>query len=226
MNFTSEKIAVVLLSGGMDSALCAAIAKKEGWKIAALHLNYKQRTEKRELHSFNQLADYYNAKYKLIVDINYLSQIGGSSLTDSNIEVSVGNFDSNDIPTSYVPFRNANFLAIATSWAEVIGANAVYIGANQLDYSGYPDCRSEFYDSFQKVIETGTKPETNIKIIAPIINFTKKDIVVKGSELGLPFNLTWSCYKNNDKACGVCDSCVLRLKGFKEAGIEDPVEYV
>lgn len=226
MNIVSEKIAVVLLSGGMDSALCAAIAKKEGWRIAALHLNYKQRTEKRELHSFNQLADYYNAKYKLIVDINYLSQIGGSSLTDTNIEVSEGNSNSEEIPSSYVPFRNANFLSIATSWAEVIGAKAIFIGANQLDYSGYPDCRSEFYDAFQKVIEFGTKPETDIKIITPIINYTKKDIVDKGLELGLPFLMTWSCYKNNEKACGVCDSCVLRLKGFQEAGIKDPLEYV
>lgn len=220
-----NKLAVILLSGGMDSALCAAIAKSQGYTIAALHLNYGQRTQIRELKAFNDLADHFNAYQRLIVDMNHLSQIGGSSLTDSKMEIKQANLDSKDIPDTYVPFRNANILAVATSWAEVISAQALFVGAMQLDSSGYPDCRQEFFDAFQQTINLGTKPETNIQIIAPIIDCSKKDIVLKGIELDVPFQLTWSCYQNEELACGLCDSCALRLRGFKEAGLNDPLQY-
>lgn len=220
------KSAVVLVSGGMDSAVCLAIAKDMGIsKINALHLNYGQRTEQKELESFNKLLEYYQIENKLIVDVGYFSQIGGSSLTDQKIEVAVNQKPGETIPSSYVPFRNANILGIAVAWAEIIGADSIFIGANQLDSSGYPDCRQEFYDAFQKVIELGTKPETNIRIITPLINLSKKEIVLKGHELGVPFELTWSCYKNSEFACGVCDSCQLRLKGFSDANLKDPIPY-
>lgn len=218
--------AVVLISGGMDSALCAGIASAEGYEIAALHLNYGQRTESRELKAFNDIADYYNAKDRLIADVSHLSLIGGSSLTDNKIEVSSADLNSEEIPSSYVPFRNGNILAIAASWAEVIGARALFIGAMQLDSSGYPDCREEFFKAFQSAINLGTKPDTHIEIIAPIINYSKKDIVTKAVELHVPLELTWSCYKESGKACGTCDSCALRLRGFAQAGIEDPVDYI
>ncbi|MCX7735297.1 MAG: 7-cyano-7-deazaguanine synthase QueC [Candidatus Kapabacteria bacterium] len=226
MNQINFKSAVVLVSGGMDSAVCLAIAKDMGIsQINALHLNYAQRTEKKELESFNKLLDFYHIKSKLIVDVSYFAQIGGSSLTDKNIEVPVNQKPGETIPSSYVPFRNANILGIAVAWAETIGADSIFIGANQLDSSGYPDCRQEFYDAYQNVINLGTKPETNIRIVTPLINMSKKDIVLKGHQLGVPFELTWSCYKNSDKACGVCDSCQLRLKGFSEANLIDPIIY-
>jgi 7-cyano-7-deazaguanine synthase len=218
-------LAVVLLSGGMDSALCAGIAIEMGYSIAALHLNYGQRTEARELMAFNDICEFYSVEQKLIVNVAYLAQIGGSSLTDMSIEVSKAELDSKEIPKSYVPFRNANILAIATSWAEVIGARAIFIGAMQLDSSGYPDCRREFFDSFEKSIDLGTKPETKIKIITPIIDLSKKDIVEHGARLGVPFHLTWSCYKESEIACGECDSCALRLRGFEQAGLNDVIEY-
>lgn len=220
-----KNIAVVLLSGGMDSAVCAAIAREAGYELACLHLNYRQRTEQRELRSFREVADFYDAKYKLEVDIEYLSAIGGSSLTDKAIDVSKANLDSAEIPTSYVPFRNANILSIGTSWAEAIGAKAIYIGALQVDSSGYPDCRAEFFEAFQKTIDTGTKPGSGIKIFTPLINMTKKDVVETGLRLGAPFHLTWSCYQSEDIACGVCDSCALRLRGFAQADAKDPLKY-
>jgi 7-cyano-7-deazaguanine synthase len=220
-----SKLAIVLVSGGMDSALCCAIAQKDGYKVCGLHLNYGQITEARELRAFKELSQAFNFEKELVVDISYLAQIGGSSLTDKSIEISKADIHSKEIPTSYVPFRNANILAIATSWAEVIGAEALYIGAMQLDSSGYPDCREEFFDAFQLAINLGTKPETHIKIKTPLINFSKKDIISEGAKLDIPFGLTWSCYKNSEIACGVCDSCALRLRGFSEAGIEDPIEY-
>lgn len=220
-----SKLAIVLLSGGMDSALCAAIAQKDGYEIAALHLNYGQKTESRELKAFQDLCDFYQIKKTLNVDIGYLAMIGGSSLTDNNIKVSKADLNSTEIPSSYVPFRNANILAIATSWAEVINAEAIYIGAIEVDGSGYPDCRREFFDSFQNSINLGTKPDTKILIKTPIINLTKKNIVLLGKKLNVPFHLTWSCYSNSDKACGICDSCVLRLRGFKEAGYQDTILY-
>lgn len=219
------KKAVILLSGGMDSALCTGIAKEMGYEIAALHTNYGQRTENKELDSFNKIADHYKAVDRLIVNIGHLKAIGASSLTDDNIAVSNAHLDTKEIPTSYVPFRNSNLLAIAVSWAEVIGANAIFIGAIEEDSSGYPDTRKIFIDAFQKVIDTGTKDDTNIELIAPIIDLNKSEIVRKGTELKVPFEYTWSCYKNSVKACGVCDSCTLRIRGFAKAGIEDPIEY-
>jgi 7-cyano-7-deazaguanine synthase len=222
----SEKpIAVVLLSGGMDSAVCAAIAHAEGFEIAALHLNYGQRTQARELQAFHDVADYYGVTKRLVVDVSHFAAIGGSSLTDTKMDIAAADLTNTHIPTSYVPFRNANILAIAVSWAEVLRASGLFIGAVEEDGSGYPDCRKEFYDAFQKVIDTGTKPETRMIIRTPVITFSKKDIVQKGVELGAPLHLTWSCYKSNDAACGECDSCALRLRGFQAAGVEDPIVY-
>lgn len=209
----------------MDSCVTAAIAKVENEEIAFLHISYGQRTEMRERKAFNDIADFYNIKNRLEVSIEYLAKIGGSSLTDSSIEVSEADLKSKEIPTSYVPFRNANMLAIATSWAEVLQATAIYIGAVAEDSSGYPDCRPEFYAAFAKTIEAGTKPETSIKIKTPIIHLSKAEIVKNGLELGAPLHLSWSCYKSEDLACGTCDSCALRLRGFAQAGINDPIFY-
>lgn len=217
--------AVVLVSGGMDSLVTAAIANIEH-ELCFLHLNYGQRTENRELKAFNDIARYYEVSRKLIVNVEHLTRIGGSSLTDSNIQISNADLYYKGIPTSYVPFRNANILSIAVSWAEVIGAEKIFIGAVEEDSSGYPDCREVFYEAFNKVIELGTKPDTKIKIETPIIHLKKHEIVKKGAGLNVPFELSWSCYRNEDKACGTCDSCALRLRGFQIAGIEDPLEYV
>lgn len=217
--------AVVLASGGMDSAVTVAIAKQR-FRLALLHLNYRQRTEKRELQAFSDLARHFEAEKKLIIDVTHLSEIGGSSLTDTRTQVTRADLESEDIPSSYVPFRNANLLAIATSWAEVIAARKIFVGAVEEDSSGYPDCRREFYDAFEKVIDVGTRPGTKIGIVTPIIQMKKHEIVKKGVELSVPFELTWSCYKNEDKACGVCDSCGFRLRGFQRAGVRDPIEYV
>jgi len=219
------KKAVVLLSGGMDSTVTLAIALSKKYKIAALHLNYKQKTEQRELKAFNDITKHYGISEKLIIDVSFFKQIGGSSLTDDKINITKATLNTNEIPTSYVPFRNGNILSIATSWAEIINANAIFIGAMQLDSSGYPDCRQNFFKAFQKAINLGTKPQTNIKIITPIINFTKKDIVITGTKLNVPFELTWSCYQNSKIACGICDSCALRLRGFQQANIKDPIPY-
>ncbi len=219
-----ELKAVVLVSGGMDSLVTAAIANLE-YEMCFLHLNYGQRTEKRELKAFNDIADFYKAKKRLVVNVQYLSQIGGSSLTDTNVKISKADFKYKGIPTSYVPFRNANILSIAVSWAEVIGASKIFIGAVEEDSSGYPDCREVFYEAFNKAIEMGTKPETHITIETPIIHLKKHEIVKKGIELKAPFELSWSCYQNEEKACGVCDSCALRLRGFQLAGFEDLIEY-
>ncbi len=218
-------ISIVLVSGGMDSCVTAAMAGEESDELAFLHISYGQRTEERERRSFNDLADHFGVQKRLDVSIEYLAKIGGSSLTDENIAVTEADLASKDIPTSYVPFRNANMLAIATSWAEVIGASAIYIGAVAEDSSGYPDCRPEFYAAFQQTINTGTKPDTHIEIRTPIIDLTKAEIVKKGVELDAPLNLTWSCYRNEDLACGTCDSCALRLRGFATAGIMDPIQY-
>lgn len=218
-------IAVVLTSGGMDSCVTTAIAASENDEIALLHVSYGQRTERRELKAFNDIADFYGANRRLTTSIAHLAQIGGSSLTDRKIEVAQANLESKEIPTSYVPFRNAHLLAIATSWAEVIGAGRIYVGAVAEDSSGYPDCRPEFYEAFERTIEVGTKPETVIKIITPVISLKKSQIIKLGIELGAPLQLSWSCYKREDLACGECDSCALRLKGFREAGFDDPIPY-
>lgn len=217
--------AIVLVSGGMDSCVSAAIAAAEDAQIGILHISYGQRTEARERKAFNDIADFYGVKDRLDVSIEYLAKIGGSSLTDASIEVTEADLDSKKIPTSYVPFRNANMLAIATSWAEVIGATSIYIGAVAEDSSGYPDCRPEFYEAFQRTIDTGTKPDTRIQIRTPIIDLTKAGIVKKGVELNAPLHLTWSCYRSEDLACGTCDSCALRLRGFAQVGLTDPISY-
>jgi 7-cyano-7-deazaguanine synthase len=217
--------AIVLVSGGMDSCVTAAIARDAEHDLAFLHVSYGQRTEHRERRAFNYIADHYGVVKRLDVSIEHLAKIGGSSLTDATTVVTEADLESKEIPTSYVPFRNANMLSIAVSWAEVIGASAIYIGAVAEDSSGYPDCRQVFFDAFQKTIETGTKPETRIEIRTPIIHLSKAEIVKKGIELDAPLHLTWSCYRNEDLACGTCDSCALRLRGFERAGVEDPIRY-
>ncbi len=224
MEKDKRNIAVVALSGGMDSCVTAAIAA-EKYDLALLHINYGQRTETRELKSFNDIADFYKVDKRLIIDYSHLARIGGSSLTDLSRDVRKADLSDKTVPSSYVPFRNANILAACTSWAEVLGAEKIFIGAVYEDSSGYPDCRPEFFEAFEKVINAGTKPETNIKIETPVINFSKPEIVKKGMELGAPLHLTWSCYKNEDEACGECDSCALRLRGFQQAGLEDPIKY-
>src|SRR6185503_6753938 len=190
-----------------------------------LHVSYGQRTEARERQAFADLASHYQVAKQLNASIEYLTHIGGSSLTDRAIEVAEADLSSRAIPTSYVPFRNSHFLAIATSWAEVIGASRIYIGAVAEDSSGYPDCRPEFYESFQRVIDVGTKPNTNIEIVTPVINLRKAEIIKRGLELNAPLNLTWSCYQAETTACGRCDSCALRLRAFAEAGVVDPIKY-
>ncbi len=220
-----ENKAVVLISGGMDSCVTAAMALQTN-ELAFLHLNYGQRTEKRELQAFKDIADHYRIPEQLVVDVSYFNQIGGSSLTDKRMNVNSADLNNKEIPSSYVPFRNGNILSIATSWAEQIKANKIYIGAVEEDSSGYPDCRVEFFKSFQQAINLGTKPATHIEIITPIIGLKKYEIIKKGIELKAPLQLTWSCYKNEDVACGECDSCALRLRGFRLAGISDPLKYL
>lgn len=220
-----KKRAIVLLSGGMDSLTCLAIAKQENDEVATLHLNYGQRTQKRELQAYNEISDFYGVEKRLVVDITHLTKIGGSSLTDYSIDVEKSDLESTEIPQTYVPFRNANILTIATSWAEVLAFNGLYIGAVAEDSAGYPDCRPEFYRAFEKVIETGTKPETVIKIYTPLIELNKEEIVKKAVSLNAPLHLSWSCYSSNEKSCGVCDSCVRRLRGFEHAGVKDPIVY-
>jgi 7-cyano-7-deazaguanine synthase len=220
----NPQLAVVLASGGMDSLVTTAVAARER-ELAMLHISYGQRTEGRELKAFNDIADFYKAQYRMTASIAHLARIGGSSLTDREIEVSQANLESKEIPTSYVPFRNAHLLSIATSWAEVIGADRIYIGAVAEDSSGYPDCRPEYYEAFQRAIDLGTKPETKIEIVTPVIQLRKSEIVKLGAELGAPLELSWSCYKREDVACGECDSCALRLRGFRGAGLRDPIPY-
>jgi len=219
-----NKNAIVLVSGGLDSCVTASIAAKDH-NLYFLHTNYGQKTEKRELKSFYDLCDYFNVKDKMIVNIDYLKVIGGSSLVDDNIEVERGQLNRSDIPATYVPFRNGNILSIAVSWAEVIGAEKIYIGAVEEDSSGYPDCRREFYTAFNNLLRVGLKPDTVLNVETPLIDLDKSEIVKLGSQLGSPFELTWSCYKNEIKACGICDSCLLRLRGFEKAKIKDPLDY-
>ena len=225
VNSQQSTVAVCLVSGGMDSCVSAAIANKENDELAFLHVSYGQKTEKRERRAFEEIAEFYNVSKKLAVSIEHLARIGGSSLTDEKIEVSKADLKSKEIPTSYVPFRNAHLLAIAASWSEILGANRIYIGAVAEDSSGYPDCRPEFIRAFERAIEAGTKPETKIEIRTPVIDLPKAEIVKKGIELNAPLHLTWSCYQNNEKACGRCDSCALRLRGFAQAGLIDPIAY-
>jgi 7-cyano-7-deazaguanine synthase len=217
--------AIVLVSGGMDSCVTAAIANTENDELAFLHVSYGQRTEKRERAAFEALADHYRVDLRLVISLEHLAQIGGSSLTDLSIAVTPADLNSREIPSSYVPFRNSHLLAAAVSWGEVINANAIYIGAVAEDSSGYPDCRPEFYAAFQNVIDLGTKPGTNIRIKTPVIHLRKSEIVRTGLQLGAPLDLTWSCYQASERACGRCDSCALRLRAFREAGVPDPIPY-
>lgn len=215
--------AVVLLSGGMDSCVCAALAAREH-EAAAVHVSYGQRTEERERKSFLGICERLKIKDKLLVRNEALRAIGGSALTDANIAVPDSATLGHGVPVTYVPFRNAHFLAVAVSWAEVLGATKVYIGAVEPDSSGYPDCRPAYYEAFNRVVKMGTK-EGKIEIVTPLIGMRKAEIVRLGLELGAPFDLTWSCYSREDQACGVCDSCVLRLRAFEAAGIRDPIPY-
>jgi 7-cyano-7-deazaguanine synthase len=215
--------AVVLLSGGMDSCVCAALAARDH-QAAAVHISYGQRTESRELRSFHGICDRLSIRDRLVVRNEALRAIGGSALTDDKIAVPESHAIGNGIPVTYVPFRNAHFLSVAVSWAEVLGAEKVYIGAVEQDSSGYPDCRPEYYRAFNEVVRAGTK-EGSIEIVTPLIGKRKHEIVTLGLELGAPFDLTWSCYQREDRACGVCDSCVLRLRAFRDAGAEDPIRY-
>jgi 7-cyano-7-deazaguanine synthase len=219
------QLAICLVSGGMDSCVTAAIAQQENDELAFVHVGYGQRTEQRERQSFDALADHFGIGLRLVISLEHLARIGGSSLTDEAIPVTTANLTSSAIPSSYVPFRNSHLLAAAVSWAEVIGASAIYIGAVAEDSSGYPDCRPEFYDAFQNVIDLGTKPETRITIRTPVIYLKKSEIVQKGVDLGAPLHLTWSCYQESQLACGKCDSCALRLRAFREAGVPDPIPY-
>lgn len=216
--------AVVLMSGGMDSCVTAAIAGKRH-QICALHASYGQRTQQRELEAFQAQADFFRIATRLVVRLDYFTAIGGSSLTDREIEVPDGDPDSRTIPNTYVPFRNAHFLSIATSWAEAIGARRIFIGAVSEDSSGYPDCRPEYYDRMNALIEAGTRPESGIRIETPLIHMRKSEIVRKGIELGAPLERSWSCYRQGGRACGTCDSCRLRLAAFAEAGRTDPIAY-
>jgi len=217
-------LAVVLVSGGMDSSVTAAIAATE-YEPALMHVSYGQRTQARELRAFGAIADYLKAKHRLVISMDHLRLIGGSSLTDRRLPVPPADLTRADIPNSYVPFRNANLLSAAVSWAEVLGARAVYLGAVEEDSSGYPDCRASFVEAFSHAVREGTRPGSGISIVTPLIHMTKARIVKKGLALGVPFESTWSCYSREDVACGTCDSCCLRYRAFAEAGIPDPIPY-
>ncbi|HXC17898.1 MAG TPA: 7-cyano-7-deazaguanine synthase QueC [Holophagaceae bacterium] len=219
--------AVVSLSGGMDSTVTAAIARAEGFDLALLHADYGQRTEARERRAFCEVADHYDvpAARRLVVDFTGLRIIGGSALTDTAIALPEGDLARSGVPASYVPFRNAHLLSAATSWAEVIGATAIFVGFVEEDSSGYPDCRESFLKSFEQTANLGTKPETRLVFHAPLIHLRKSEIVKRGLALDAPLHLSWSCYQGEDEACGRCDSCLLRLRGFKEAGVADPIPY-
>ena len=224
--------AVVLVSGGMDSCVCAAIACRQhgAANLALLHASYGQRTESREARAFREIADFYAVTRRLMVRLDHFRAIGGSALTDDSIavpenELGAPELHGSEIPVTYVPFRNAHFLSVGVSWGEAIGAGAIYIGAVAEDSSGYPDCRPEYYRVFQELIHAGTRTETQIAIATPVIAWKKSEIVRKGVELGAPLHLTWSCYQNEQEACGVCDSCLLRLRAFSDAGVTDPISY-
>jgi 7-cyano-7-deazaguanine synthase len=216
----------------MDSCVCTAIARERhgAANISLLHASYGQRTQGRERRAFEDIANYYSVRERLMVQLDHFRAIGGSALTDKSISVPENELGApgpqgSAIPVTYVPFRNAHFLSVAVSWAEAIGAGAIYIGAVAEDSSGYPDCRPEYYRVFQELIRVGTRPETQIEIVTPVIKLKKSEIIRRGLELGAPLQLTWSCYQNEDEACGVCDSCLLRLRAFSEAGATDPIPY-
>lgn len=218
------ELSVVLVSGGMDSCVTAAIAVASG-EAAFLHISYGQRTEAKERRCFEDLAGHFRVNRRLHARLDHLRAIGGSSLTDASREIPAADLSRREIPPTYVPFRNGQLLAIAASWAEVIGAGRIYIGAVEEDSSGYPDCRRAFFDRFQEAIAAGTKPGRPVSIETPVIGLRKKEIVETGTRLGAPFHLTWSCYRDEEMACGDCDSCALRLRAFAEAGRADPIPY-
>ncbi len=226
INNKDNDLAVVLLSGGLDSCVTMAIAMQTH-KIALLHVGYSQRTQTREYNAFRAISRYYKIPESktLAIELDYLKKIGGSSLTNHNLHINKS-IDNTGIPNTYVPFRNTHLLSIAVSWAEVINAGQIYIGAIQQDNPDYPDCRAVYYDAFNRLVEVGTKPTTNIKVMTPLLNMSKAEIVKKGIELAAPLQLTWSCYERNDKACGHCQSCLIRLKAFKDAGFKDKIQYV
>ena len=221
------ELAVVSLSGGMDSCVTAAIAKDQGYELALLHADYGQRTQARERQAYHDIADFYGvpAVRRLIIGFDTLKAIGGSALTDVSIALPEGELDRPGVPVSYVPFRNAHLLATCVSWAEVIRATAIFVGFVEEDSSGYPDCREAFLKSFEQTANLGTRPETRLAFHAPLIHLRKSEIVRKGRDLGAPLHLSWSCYQAETEACGHCDSCHLRLRGFKEAGWADPIPY-
>jgi 7-cyano-7-deazaguanine synthase len=221
---SNKPLAVVLASGGLDSCVAAAVARRS-FELALFHANYGQRTVARELAAFRAQAAFFQAARILEADLDYLGAMGGSSLTDAGREVPTGEEEPPGIPSTYVPFRNTNLLAAAVAWAEVLGAEAVFIGANVLDNPGYPDCRPEYFEAFGRLIELGTRPESRIRLHTPLINLDKAGIVRLGLELGAPLELTWSCYVNDARACGRCSSCRLRRKGFAGAGVPDPISY-
>ncbi len=226
MRTDGKPLGIALVSGGMDSLVMAEFCTRES-DLALLHVNYGQRTESKELSCFHAVAEYLKVptRRRLVVDIGYLTRIGGSALTDARIDVPKADLAREGIPVTYVPFRNAHLVAIAVSWAEVIGAKNIYIGAVAVDSSGYPDCRPEFFEAMNEAIRRGTREGSGIVVKAPFVHLMKKDIVLMGKSMGVPFERSWSCYLEGEKACGACDSCALRLRAFAEAGVPDPLPY-
>jgi len=224
---TRRPVAVALLSGGMDSLTAAGLALRDGFDLALIHYNYGQRTEEAELRAFQRIAAHFGVPRdrQLVVHTNFFNQVGASALTSKDIAVPKADLESKEIPVTYVPFRNAVLLSMAVSWAEAIGARAVYYGAVSADSSGYPDCRASFVDAFNRVVSEGTRPTSGIRVTAPLVNMSKPEIVEMATYMGLPLELTWSCYTRNDLACGECDSCALRRRGFEQAGLKDPIPY-
>ncbi len=220
-----QDMAIVLISGGISSCLTVAMALKR-YELAFLHLSYGQKTEKRELKAYKDLASFFKVKKRLVASVKYLKDIGGSSLTDKKINISKASIHSNGIPSSYVPFFNSNLVAIAVSWAEVLNIGKIFIGVNWETSKKYPDCTGRYFNMIRKVISEGTKPSTSISVETPLLNTRKKDVILKSKELNLPLHLTWSCYKNNDIACGECEGCHERLRAFKKAESFDPLEYM
>ncbi|MFC6835563.1 7-cyano-7-deazaguanine synthase QueC [Halomarina ordinaria] len=217
--------AVVLVSGGMDSATAVWEARERGYDPLFLHTSYGQRTETKEYECASRLAEECDAADFLHIETDHLSRIGGSSLTDEGMAVGDADTESEEIPDTYVPFRNANLLSMAVSYAEAQAAEAVFIGAHSEDFSGYPDCRPAFFEAFERVVDVGTRPETEITIEAPFAEWSKTHIAERGLDLDVPFEHTWSCYRDEAPACGTCDSCAFRLEAFRAAGARDPIAY-
>lgn len=222
---TDGQSAVVLVSGGMDSATAAFEAADRGYDLHFLHTSYGQNTEHKEFECARTLADVLDVAGFLHVETEHLAQIGASSLTDKTLDVEAADLDREDIPSTYVPFRNANLLSMAVSYAEATGCEAVFMGAHSEDFSGYPDCRPAFFEAFQTVVDIGTKAETDIELVTPFVDWSKTQIAERGLELGVPYDLTWSCYREDEPACGTCDACAFRLEAFRNAGTSDPIAY-